>query len=51
MVLLADGRALVAGIRKDPGNNTIMGEIYDPTTQIWTLTSNPGLILSLPEVT
>lgn len=51
MVLLADGRALVAGIRKGPGNNTVMGEIYDPTTETWTLTSNPGLIRSQPEVT
>jgi hypothetical protein len=28
-----------------------MGEIYDPTTETWTLTSNPGLIRSQPEVT
>jgi hypothetical protein len=50
LVLLADGQALAIGVRKGPANNTVMGEIYDPATEIWSLTSNPGLIRSQAEV-
>jgi hypothetical protein len=51
LVLLADGRALAVGIRKGPDNNTVMGEIYDPVSETWSLTSNPGLVRQQPEVT
>ncbi len=41
LVVLADGRALAIGIRGR--GNTHMGELYDPLTGTWTLTSNPQL--------
>lgn len=41
LVVLADGRALAVGI-SGPAND-FMGEIYDPASQTWTVTSNPAL--------
>ncbi len=50
LVVLADGRAAVFGIRRGPDQNDVMGELYDPDTQTWALTSNPGLVREQPEV-
>lgn len=50
LVVLEDGRALTIGVRKGPNNNTVMGEIYNPTTETWSLTSNPGLVRLQTEV-
>lgn len=44
LAVLADGRALALGIRRGPNQNSVMGEIYNPTSGTWSLTSNPGLI-------
>ena len=43
LVVLADGRALAIGYRPENGNNGWMGEIYDPSTEQWSVTSNPDL--------
>lgn len=51
LILLSDGRALIVGTRADYGHATAMGDIYDPATQTWTLTSSPEIIRSQPEVT
>ncbi len=50
IVVLDDGRVLAIGVLKGPNNNTVMGEIYDPTTKTWSLTSNPGLVRLQTEV-
>ncbi len=50
LVVLADGRALAIGVVSGPDNNTVMGEAYDPTTEAWSLTSNPGLVRYQTEV-
>lgn len=50
IVVLADGRVVAIGIREGPDGNTVMGEIYDPTTETWNLTSNPGLVRLQTEV-
>ncbi|MCH7526868.1 MAG: DUF1929 domain-containing protein [Planctomycetes bacterium] len=50
LVVLADGRALAIGVIKGPDNNTAMGEIYDPATETWSITSNPELIRFQTEV-
>lgn len=50
VIVLADGRILAIGIRKGPNNNSIMGEIYDPVSGTWSLTSNPGLVRLQTEV-
>jgi len=51
IVVLEDGRVLAVGIRASiPGNET-MGEIYDPATEQWTLTSSPELLREQAEVT
>jgi len=50
LVVLADGRALAVGVTRGPNNNNTMGEIFDPDTETWTLTSNPGLIRLKTEV-
>jgi len=51
LVMLADGRALAVGIRKPAGtSNSVMGEIYNPSTETWNLTSNPGLVRLQTEV-
>lgn len=42
--VLSDGRVLAIGVRKMNVNNTVMGEIYDPDSQTWSLTSNPDLV-------
>ena len=44
IVVLADGRVLAVGIVGAAGGNTVMGEIYDPATETWSLTSNPVLV-------
>ena len=44
LVVLADGRALALGVASGPDGNSVMGEIYEPGTETWTLTSNPGLV-------
>ena len=46
IVVLDDGRVLAVGIL----NGTVMGEIYDPGTESWSLTSNPGLLRYQTEV-
>jgi len=51
IVVLADGRALAVGIRRPNGTtNSVMGEVYDPATESWSLTSNPGLVRFQTEV-
>jgi len=51
LVVLADGRVMVVGIRRPTGTtNSVMGEIYDPSTETWSLTSNPGLVRFQTEV-
>lgn len=50
LCLLADGRALAIGVRKANTANNTMGEIYNPSTATWSLTSNPGLVRLQPEV-
>lgn len=50
LVVLSDGRALAIGVRKGPDGNTRIGEIYDPVTGQWSLTSNPGLVRFQTEV-
>ena len=44
LVILADGRALAVGVRGAALGNTVMGEIYDPKDETWSLTSNPDLV-------
>jgi len=51
LVVLADGRVMVVGIRRPNGTtNSVMGEIYDPTAGTWSPTSNPGLVRFQTEV-
>lgn len=50
IVVLEDGRVLALGILKGPNNNTVMGEIYNPATETWSFTSNPGLVRLQSEV-
>ncbi len=50
IVVLEDGRVLAIGVLKGPNNNSVMGEIYDPATETWNYTSNPGLVRLQPEV-
>jgi len=50
LVVLSDGRALAIGIRKVSAANNAMGEIYDPVTETWSLTSSPQLLRLQPEV-
>lgn len=50
IVVLADGRVLAVGVVSGPDGNSVMGEIYDPTTESWSLTSNPGLVRLQSEV-
>lgn len=50
IVVLEDGRVLAIGVLKGPNNNTVMGEIYDASTETWSLTSNPGLVRLQTEV-
>lgn len=51
LILLSDGRAFAAGIRTGQGGGGVMGEIYDPANETWSLTSNPGLVRFQCEVT
>ncbi|GJQ28069.1 MAG: hypothetical protein HBSAPP02_31010 [Phycisphaerae bacterium] len=52
LVVMADGRALAMGTRRPNGTtNSVMGEIYDPSTGAWSLISNPGLVRFQTEVT
>jgi hypothetical protein len=51
LILLADGRAFAAGIRTGNGGGGVMGEVYDPESETWSLTSNPDLIRFQCEVT
>jgi hypothetical protein len=50
IVVLDDGCVLAIGVRQGPDGNTVMGEVYDPTTETWSLTSNPGLVRLQTEV-
>jgi hypothetical protein len=50
LVMLSDGRALAIGIRRGTDGNSVMGEIYDPSTETWRLTSNPDLVRFQTEV-
>ncbi|RIK66957.1 MAG: hypothetical protein DCC65_08415 [Planctomycetota bacterium] len=50
IVVLEDGRVLAVGIVSGPDGNTIMGEVYDPDAELWTLTSNPDLVRFQSEV-
>ncbi|HKQ47547.1 MAG TPA: galactose oxidase-like domain-containing protein [Phycisphaerae bacterium] len=51
LVMMADGRALVIGILRPNGTtNSTMGEIYNPSTETWSLTSNSGLVRFQTEV-
>lgn len=50
IVVLSDGRVLAAGVLRGPDGNTFMGEVYDPASETWSLTSNPGLVRLQTEV-
>lgn len=50
LVMLSDGRALALGVRAGPNGNSVMGEIFNPATESWSLTSNPGLLRFQTEV-
>jgi hypothetical protein len=50
LVVLEDGRALALGVLSGPDQNTGMGELYDPATETWSLTSNPALVRFQSEV-
>lgn len=50
IIVLEDGRVLALGVRKGTTTNHMMGEIYDPSTESWTLLSNPGLVRFQTEV-
>jgi hypothetical protein len=50
IVVMADGRVAALGIRKGPAGNSQMGEIYDPESETWSLTSNPALLREQAEV-
>lgn len=50
LVVLPSGKALAIGVRKGSSNNTAMGEIYDPATDTWSLTSSPDLVRQQTEV-
>ncbi len=50
IVVLEDGRVLAIGLLKGPNNNLVMGEVYDPETETWSLTSNPGMVRLQSEV-
>ena len=43
LVILSDGRALAIGIRRTGTGPATMGEIYNPATGTWSLTTNPTL--------
>ncbi len=44
IVVLDDGKVLAVGIRTGEDGGGVMGEVYDPGTESWRLTSNPDLI-------
>ncbi|MCZ6766060.1 MAG: DUF1929 domain-containing protein [bacterium] len=46
IIVLHDGCVLAIGIL----SGSVMGEIYDPATETWSLTSNPGLLRLQSEV-
>ncbi|MCH7761950.1 DUF1929 domain-containing protein, partial [candidate division TA06 bacterium] len=48
LVVLPDGRALAIGCRSSP--NPVMGEIYNPNTETWSLTANLYPVRDMPEV-
>ena len=50
LVILENGRGLVLGIRGKQQGNTVMGELYDPATETWSLTTNPDLVRFQSEV-
>lgn len=50
LIVLADGRAVVIGIRPVPGQTTAMAEVYTPATGTWAQLSSPALVRSQPEV-
>lgn len=50
IIVLQDGRVLAIGVAKTSNNYSNMGEIYDPTSETWSFTSNPGLVRLQPEV-
>lgn len=50
IVVLEDGRVLAVGVISGPNGNTVMGELYNPQSETWSLTSNPGLVRLQPEV-
>jgi hypothetical protein len=51
LLVMSDGRALAIGIRRPSGTtNSVMGEIYDPGSETWSPTSNPGLVRFQTEV-
>jgi hypothetical protein len=50
VVVLEDGRVLALGVVSGPNGNTHMGEIYNPQSETWSLTSNPGLVRFKTEV-
>ncbi|QOJ15222.1 MAG: DUF1929 domain-containing protein [Planctomycetia bacterium] len=51
LIVLADGRAVVIGIdRANGGPYSVMSEIYDPTTELWSPGSSPALLREKSEV-
>ena len=50
IVVLDDGRVLALGVLRGTASNTIMAEMYDPSTETWALLSNPGLVRFQSEV-
>jgi len=51
LIVLSDGRAVAIGIdRANGGPYTVMSEIYNPATGMWSLGSSPALLREKPEV-
>jgi Galactose oxidase, central domain len=44
--VLRDGRVLVTGGEYGSVTNTLSAEVYQPTNNTWTLTPNPGVVIS-----
>jgi len=50
IIVLDDGRVLAVGVSKGAADNTVMAEVYDPSTETWSLLSSPGLVRFQAEV-
>ena len=50
IIVLDDGRVLAVGVLKGATDNSVMAEVYDPSTETWDLLSSPGLVRFQTEV-